>query len=103
MPEVDVINYVKDLAPASAAVVGVVLICYHLVKMIGTFVERTMKFMDRHIEILDKHSKVISELSTEMRVNGEVISAHTNVIKQVERSLEANTRVIQRLEDRKAI
>lgn len=96
-----VLSSLKDLAPASAAVVGFVVIVYHLVQMIRLFAERHMRFMDRHIEILDKHSNVISGITTEMRVHGEIITAHTNVIKQVERSMESNNRLMQRFEDKR--
>ena len=98
----NLISQLKDLAPASAAVVGFVIICYSLVQMIRIFAERHMKFMDRHIEILDKHSSVISGITTEMRVHGEIISAHTDVIKQVEKSMESNSRFLQRMEERRA-
>ena len=103
MPDAQLVSMLKDLAPASAAVVGFVIIVYYIVQMMRVFIERHMKFMDRHIEILDKHSMVISGITAEMRVHGEIIATHTNIIKQVERSMESSNRLMQRFEDRRAI
>jgi len=101
MPDASLISALKDLAPASAAVLGFALICYYLVQMIRALMDRIMRSMDRHIEILDKHSAVISGITSEMRVHGEIISTHTNIIKQVEKTMENGNRLMQRLEDRR--
>lgn len=98
MPEANILASFKDLAPSSAAILGIVLISYYLVQMIKTFAERHMKFMDRLIEILDKHSNVISGVTSEMHSNGEIISAHTSVIRQFERSMETTARFMERIE-----
>jgi hypothetical protein len=100
MPDIELLSSIKDLAPASVAIIGIVLIAHHLVKMIQLFADRHMKFMDRLIDILDKHSGVITGITNEMRSHGEIISAHTDVIRQVKNSMEVTSRIMDRF-DRK--
>lgn len=100
MLDISLLSSLKDLAPASTAVTGMILISYYLIQMIRVFADRHMKFMDRLIEILDKHSNVITGITNEMRSHGEIISVHTNVIRQVEESLKMTSNIMDRF-DRK--
>ena len=98
MPEASLLALLKDLAPSSAAVLGIVMISYYLIQAMKTFADRYMKFMDRLIEILDKHSNVITRVTEEMRSNSEIVSAHTGAIRQFEKSVEATVRFMERIE-----
>lgn len=96
MPDANLFALLKDLAPSSVAVIGIVLISHYLIKAIQVFADRYMKFMDRLIEILDKHSNVISGITAEIRSHSETISNHGTLLKQAVHSMETTSRIMER-------
>ena len=77
----------KDLAPATVAVVGIAVVCFYLLQTLKTFAERHLAFMDRYIEVLDRHTGAITKITEKMQQQNTTIDKHTEVIKYVEKTL----------------
>lgn len=92
----------KELAPATASVIGTLYVCYYLAQMIRNFMERHLVLLDRHSQALESHNIAITGMTTELRATKETTAKHTDVLRSVERNLDVNTRttqeVVRRLE-----
>lgn len=102
MEELTFLSNLRELAPATASVIGTLYVCYYLAQMIRNFMERHLVLLDRHSQALENHNLAISGMTTELRSTKETTATHTEVLRLVEKNLDINTRatqeVVRRLE-----
>lgn len=80
----------KDLAPATVAVVGIAVVCFYLLQTLKTFAERHLAFMDRYIEVLDRLTGAITKITEKMQLHNTTIDRHTESIKSVEKTINSH-------------